>query len=246
MPRDIPNDIVTSLKDRLRDVRHLIRASRHDAASTPGELPEFMLDKVARVMDKAFTTVETVSISLISQNPAIHSGVPEACSLAVYFSERHDTGEALFCRDIYYLTKYLLKVLHEPNALIHEAGFASVHAIMIRRHAILLASARNREPGNIGKVCAALAIELQSHYRSTASSAPQTHNQAKTFLCFGALALAIGLATYSEHQPSGEKLVEATLLALQARPEKFDEAIKGRDNLHKLSELFAFLIPHLP
>ncbi|EJN04296.1 hypothetical protein [Phyllobacterium sp. YR531] len=246
MPRDISNDIVVGLKDRLRDVRHLIRASRQDAALTPRELPEFMLDKVARVMDKAFTTVEALSISVISQNPAAHSSAPEARSLAVYFSEDHEAGATLFCRDIYYLTKYLLKTLHEPNALIHEASFASVHSIMIRRHAILLAAARNGDQKNIGKACAALTMELQTHYCSTSLFGAQTSDQGKTLLCFAALALAIGLATYSEHPPSGEKLVETTLLALQARPDKFEQAITRGDNLHALSDLFAFLIPHLP
>lgn len=246
MPRDIPNDIVVSLKDRLRDVRHLIRASRHDAALTPQELPEFVLDKVARVMDKALTTVETVSISLISQNPAVHSGPPEARSLAVYFSEDRDAGEALFCRDIYYLTKYLLRVLQEPNAVVHEASFAAVHTTMIRRHAVLLAATRSGDQRNIGKACAALTIELDAHYRNAASFAPQAADRAKTLLSFSAIALAIGIATYSNHEPVGEKLVETALLALQARPERFEQAVAGRDNLHTLSDLFAFLIPHLP
>lgn len=243
MLRDIQNDLVVNLKDRLRDVRHLIRAGRQDVRFTPQELPEFMLDKVARVLDKAFTSAETVSISFISQDPTAHSGAPQARSLAAYFCEN---GEALFCRDAYYLTKYLLKALHEPNALVHEAGFSSVHATMIHRHATLLEAARSGNPRPIANACAALAIELQSHYQSTVLFAQPAPGQTRSFLCFSALALAIGLATYSNHEPDGEKLVETSLLALQARPEKFEHAITGRDRLHTLSDLFAFLIPHLP
>ncbi|MHC1548367.1 hypothetical protein ACYJL1_07575 [Phyllobacterium sp. K27] len=205
-----------------------------------------MLDKVVRVLDKALTSVETVSISLISQNPAAHSGASEAHSLATYFCGNRDTGETLFCRDMYYLTKYLLKALHEPNALVHEAGFASVHATMIRRHAALLAATTGGDQKAIATACAALAIELQSRYRSTALFTQHAPDQTKSFLCFSAVALAIGLATYSNHKSGGEKLVETTLLALQARPEKFEQAITGRDRLHTLSDLFAFLIPHLP
>jgi hypothetical protein len=246
MLRDIQNDFVVNLKDRLRDVRHLIRASRQDVGLTPQELPEFMLDKVARVLDKAFTSAETVSISFISQNPTAHSGAPEAHSLTAYFYEDGDAGEALFCRDIYYLTKYLLKALHEPNALVHEASFASVHATMIRRHATLLAKTRADDPKAIANACAALAIELHFRYQSTALSTQHAPDQTKSFLCFSAVALAIGLATYSNHEPDGEKLVETTLLALQARPEKLEQAITGQDKLHALSDLFAFLIPHLP
>lgn len=246
MLRDIQNDFVVNLKDRLRDVRHLIRASRQDVKLTPQELPEFMLDKVARVLDKAFTSAETVSISLISHDPTAHSGAPEARSLAAYFFENGDAGEALFCRDAYYLTKYLLKALHESNALVHEAGFASVHATMIRRHATLLSATKSGDPKAIANACAALAIELHARYRSTALFTQQATDQTRSLLCFSALALAIGLATYSNHQPDGEKLVETTLLALQARPEKLEQAIMARDKLHALSDLFAFLIPHLP
>ncbi len=246
MPRDIPNDIVVNLKDRLRDVRHLIRASRQDTALTTHELPEFMLDKVARVLDKAFTSVETVSISLISQDPAAHSGALEARSIVAYFFGDRNSSEAQFCRDMYYLTKHLFKILDEPNALVHEAGFAFVHAAMIRRHLILLTATKDGDQKAIAGACAALATELQSHYRNSTLFGPHSPDEKTTFLCFSALALAIGVATCSDQKPDGERLVETTLLALQARPEKFAQAIVDPDNLQSLSSLFAFLIPHLP
>lgn len=246
MLRDISNDIVVNLKDRLRDVRHLIRASRQDAAPTPQELPEFVLDKVARVMDKAFTTAETVSISLISNDPAAHSTAIEARCLGAYFPVEASTGEALFGRDVYYLTKHILTVLGSHNALIHEASFTSVHAAMIRRHAILISAAKKGDPADIARACAVLAMELQMHSQTSPLLTPNTFSAAKSYLCFSAIALAIGLATYADNEPGGEKLVESALLALQARPEKIERARGANDNGRTLTDLFAFLIPHLP
>ena len=104
----------------LRDVRHLIRASRQDRQPVPQDLPDILFGKAARAMDKALTAAETISISLVSQDPAAHSTTIEARSLDVYFPADAGKGEALFRRDVYYLTKRILSVLGSHNALIHE------------------------------------------------------------------------------------------------------------------------------
>ena len=115
MIRDISSEIVVSLKDRLRDVRHLIRASRQDSKPAPQDLPDILFGKAARAMDKALTAAETISISLVSQDPAAHSTTIEARSLDVYFPADANKGEALFRRDVYYLTKRILSVLGSHN-----------------------------------------------------------------------------------------------------------------------------------
>ena len=90
----------------------------------PRILPDILFGKAARAMDKALTAAETISISLVSQDPAAHSTTIEARSLDVYFPADASKGEALFRRDIYYLTKRILSVLGSSNALIHEATFS--------------------------------------------------------------------------------------------------------------------------
>jgi hypothetical protein len=251
MIRDISNEIVVSLKDRLRDVRHLIRASRQDTKPVPQDLPEILFGTAARVMDKALTAAETISISLVSHDPAAHSTTIEARSLDAYFPGERGKGEALFRRDIYYLTKRMLSVLGSPNALIHEATFSAVHTAMINRHpALLLAAKKDGGLTDIATACATLAMELQSHYHSEHLTLP-THHEAQRrtdseHLCFSSIALAVGLATYADNEPSDEKLVESALLALQARKDRFDQAIEAADPIKALSDLFAFLIPHLP
>lgn len=251
MIRDISSEIVVSLKDRLRDVRHLIRASRQDSKPAPQDLPDILFGKAARVMDKALTAAETISISLVSQDPAAHSTTIEARSLDVYFPADTSKGEALFRRDVYYLTKRLLNVLGSRNALIHESTFASVHATMIRRHAnLLLAAKKDGDLNDIAEASANLATELQSQYQSAHLPLPgysgQLPDRDTQYLCFSAIALAIGLASYADNEPGEEKLIESALLALQARQDKFDQAFETSDKVKALSDLFAFLIPHLP
>jgi hypothetical protein len=251
MIRDISNEIVVSLKDRLRDVRHLIRASRQGANPVPQNLPDILFGTAARAVDKALTAAETISISLVSQDPAAHSTTIEARSLDVYFQGETGKGEALFRRDAYYLTKRMLSVLGSSNALIHEATFSAVHTTMVRRHGARMLTAK-REGGltDIAAICANLAVELQSHYHSEPLTLPAYHEaQPDTeteYLCFASIALAIGLATYADHEPGEERLVESALLALQARQDKFEQAIHGADRTDALSDLFTFLIPHLP
>jgi hypothetical protein len=250
MIRDISSEIVVSLKDRLRDVRHLIRASRQDSKPVPQDLPDILFDTAARAVDKALTAAETISISLVSQDPAAHSTTIEARSLDVYFPADANKGEALFRRDVYYLTKRIFSVLGSRNALIHESTFASVHATMIRRYGALLFGAKDGDLNDISEVCAQLAIELQSQYQSAHLPLPgytrQQPDLDTQYLCFSAIALAIGLATYADHEPGDERLVESALLALQARQDKFNQAIDASDRVKALSDLFGFLIPHLP
>jgi len=122
---------------------------------------------------------------------------------------------------------------------------------MIRRHAaLLLAAKKDGALTDIATACATLAIELQSHYHSEPLTLP-AHHEAQPgkdteYLCFSSIALAVALATYADHEPGDEKLVESALLALQARKDRFDQTIEAADRVEALSDLFAFLIPHLP
>jgi hypothetical protein len=73
MLRILSEEIAVNLKDRLREVRYMIRRNRHESlqveqsATRPGEIvsPELLLGHAASVMDKALTTAETISISAL-------------------------------------------------------------------------------------------------------------------------------------------------------------------------------------
>ncbi|PRD57870.1 hypothetical protein [Phyllobacterium myrsinacearum] len=253
MIRDISNEIVVGLKDRLRDVRHMIRASRSDTIRTTApEGPEVLLGHAARVVDKALTVAEKISISLVSQDPKAHSATIEARSLNAYFPGDSAKGEALFRRDVYYLAKRIFTILGCENPLVHEATFAAVHAAMIRRHAGRIKAATGTNGlAEISSACAILAFELQSGHQAQPlpphMAGENTPDKASQFLCFSAIALAIGLASYSANEePGDEKLVESALLALKARQTSLIEATEGKNRTDALSGLFAFLIPVLP
>lgn len=253
MIRDISNEIVVGLKDRLRDVRHMIRASRSDKIRTAApEGPEALLGHAARVVDKALTVAEKISILLVSQDPKAHSATIEARSLHAYFPADSAKGEALFRRDVYYLAKRIFTVLGSENPVVHEATFASVHAIMIRRHADRIkAATRTNGLTEISDACAVLTFELQSSHQAQPlpphMPGDNGPDMATRFLCFSAIALAIGLASYSDNEePGDEKLVESALLALKARHTSLIEATQGKNRTDALSGLFAFLIPVLP
>ena len=93
MLRFLSEEVAVNLKDRLREVRYVIRRNRHDSLqdehsfARPGEImsPELLLGHAASIVDKALTTAETISISLISSNPNMHHSAPHLKSLLVYF-----------------------------------------------------------------------------------------------------------------------------------------------------------------
>ena len=132
MHQDIPNDIAVSIKDKLRGLRYALRHTLHgqNEAEKPAVLPEVVLNRAAHiaatVMDKAFSTAETISISLVSDNPSIHETAPDVQSLSFYFNGSPE-GQRAFHRDMYYLTKAVLHWHKAENLLIQEAVFKTIY-----------------------------------------------------------------------------------------------------------------------
>ncbi|MCO4315888.1 hypothetical protein M8997_001720 [Phyllobacterium sp. 21LDTY02-6] len=243
MLRDIPGDVVVGLKDRLRDMRHIIRASRKEEANSVGELPEMVVGTVARIMDKAFTAAESVSISLVSRDPSAHAGTVSPASIQDYFPPFAAAGRARFQRDMYYLTKTTMRALGVPNALVHEQHFGDIHSNMVRRHAALTQRAVGGDAAAIGRACGHLAMQLQEDSGVTALGRQQADLR---LLCNASIALGVGIATFAGRQSAVEMPVESALLALRARPERLSEAYRAKDPALALGTLFASLIPHLP
>lgn len=109
MLRTLSEEIAVNLKDRLRGVRYMIRRNCHDGlpeAERRSDIPspELLLEHAASMVDKALTTAETISISLISADPKVHNNAPHVKSLSVYFSAGAE-GARAFRKDMYYLTK---------------------------------------------------------------------------------------------------------------------------------------------
>ncbi|ERI15515.1 hypothetical protein [Brucella intermedia] len=258
MLRTLSEEIAVNLKDRLRGVRYMIRRNCHEGlpeAERRSDIPspELLLEHAASMVDKALTTAETISISLISADPKVHNGAPHVKSLSVYFGAGTE-GARAFRKDMYYLTKEVSRRHQLQNVLIQEAAFVTVHARMMRKHGSLLKSVFSAETGET-KIAAtsgavtALFLELLDERPVRFISMeghrdPQALRKFET-TCFAAVGLACGLATAKAADLAGVDPLESAILALDVRHDRLMQAAEERDQA-QLETLFQTLIAHLP
>ncbi len=258
MLRTLSEEIAVNLKDRLRGIRYMIRRNCHDVlteAERRGDIPspELLMEHAASVVDKALTTAETISISLISSNPKVHNSAPHVKSLSVYFGGGAE-GMRAFRKDMYYLMKEVLRRYQLQNVLIQEAAFLTVHTRMMRKHGTLLKNVFSAEAGE-AKIAATSAavtaiflellgerpvrfISMEGHCDPLALSNFET-------ACFAAVGLACGLATAKAADLAGVDPLESAILALDVRHDRLMQAAEERDQV-QLETLFQTLIAHLP
>ncbi|MEJ5081557.1 hypothetical protein [Ochrobactrum sp. MYb379] len=261
MLRILSEEIAVNLKDRLREVRYMIRRNRDEslradqASSRPGEIvsPELLLGHAASMMDKALTTAETISISLISSDPNVHSSTPHVKSLAIYFGGSAE-GVRAFRKDMYYLTKEVLRRHQLQNVLIQEAIFVTVHDRLARNHAVLLKNVFAAEAGEnrlaatakvITAIFTQLLLERPVRFISMEGHCdPQALRQFEVS-CFAAVSLACGLMTLKPADLAGIDPLESAILALDVRQERLMLAAENNDQ-SQLDGLFQTLLAHLP
>ena len=261
MLRILSEEIAVNLKDRLREVRYMIRRNRHESlqveqsATRPGEIvsPELLLGHAASAIDMALTTAETISISLISSNPNVHNSAPNVKGLSVYFGTGAE-GARAFRRDMYYLTKEVLRRHQLQNVLVQEATFVMVHARMMQKHGLLLKSvfsskAEDRKIAATAKAVAAMFLELLDEvpvrFISTHGHCdPHALRRFET-TCFAAFGVACGLATAKAADLADVDPLESAILSLDVRHDRLMQAAEDRDEA-QLEVLFQTLIAHLP
>lgn len=265
MIRDISDDIATNIKDRLREFRYMIRRNRSDnitnrrleASSTSGpdqsvlDAPDIILGHAARVMDKALTKAENISLSLLSGDPSIHHSAPDVRSIAVYFSAGFD-GQHAFHRDMYYLTKEILRRRHADNMLIHETAFAAIHASVNRNHRDLIRDVLQANTIEAtARLCTALLTEMIAEnpvrFADGRKVLPETAQAIRNrdITGFASICLACGLATAKAADMEGVNNLESALLAIEARTDRLVAAFDA-SNKAALDALFGTLISHLP
>lgn len=268
MLRQISEDVRVNLKDRLRDVRHIIRQSRHDnpreldAARTEKPSPvrgiEELLGHAASVVDDAMSIAESL---VPHERPAGMDGVT-AKSFAVYFGQGGNRfspgGERAFRRDMYYLAKAMAAEKKVDAPHIYEASFAAVHAVMRKRHAELLAEIET-EAGTedriaaVATLCAALLNEFLHHHPIRfsetgpfASPGSRGIDRDLEIRCLAPIALACGLATVSVDDFPAAELLEIAVLAADVRHDRIVQACNKADARGELTNVFATLLAHLP
>ncbi|TPJ42194.1 hypothetical protein FJ434_14410 [Mesorhizobium sp. B2-5-13] len=266
MLRQISEDVRVNLKDRLREVRDIIRQSRHDGASEasllheatshlppfPGKGIEGLLSHAASAVDEALSIAE----SFVPHERPIRVDGTTVKGLGTYFpagdEDQQLSAERLFRRDMYYLTKAVLAGLKIDHARIHEAGFAAVHAAMRRRHGDLLAALAAPGAGlqAIAATCSALLIECLGHrpirFDDTAPEATAMSDRALDISCLAPVVLACGLATNGRNDAPEPDMLEIAILAADIRRDRIIQACAKTSPADELTPVFATLLAHLP
>ncbi|WP_394890699.1 hypothetical protein ACG873_04865 [Mesorhizobium sp. AaZ16] len=263
MLRQISEDVRVNLKDRLRDVRHVIRQSRHDHArnaaverrapsSSPAKGFEELLGHAASVVDDAMSLAE----ALVPHERPANTDAATVRSFEHYFRSNGRgpslDGERAFRRDMYYLAKAIAARKTTGAPRIYEASLAAAHAAMRRLHGDLIAELDiAAEPDERVAVAAALSaallIELVEQRPIRFSKSAQGGRNLDLEIRFLApLALACGLATIGADDLPAADMLEITTLAADVRHDRIVQAYGKADRLGELTAVFAVLLAHLP
>lgn len=262
MLREISEEVRINLKDRLREVRDAIRRHRHDNAgpglpSLPGGRTPFPLPEIEGLIGRAVSAFDD-AMSVAETLVPLDGGHVRPRSFAIYFRSGGETleGERAFRRDMYYLARSMLARCKAAADPVQEAGFAAVHAAMLRQHGDLLHPAGG-EAGDtqfiagIAQLCAALSVELL-RARPVRPRLPEgsTANvlEAENMLAVSILvplALASALASAGAETEPGADLLDMAAIAVEARLDRIVPACRAADPVAELTPIFAMLIFHL-
>lgn len=263
MLREISEEVRINLKDRLREMRHAIRRHRHDSAGpglpplpggrTPFPLPEIegLIGRAVSAFDDAMTMAETLV-------PHDGSAQVRPRSFDAYFRPGGEAldGERAFRRDMYYLAKSMLVRRKADADPVQEAGFAAVHAAMLRQHASLLRApadeaGETQRIARIAQLCAAMSVELL-RVRPVRPRLPEGSSanvlEAENMLTVSVLtplALAAALASAGTETEPGTDLLDIAAMAVEARLDRIVPACRATDPVAELTPIFAMLIFHL-
>lgn len=255
MLRSLSEDVVVNIKDRLRDVRHFVRSSRHDNPggprrpqmaepfAPPAEI-ERLLGRAASVVDDTLSAAETVSRTLL---PIIRAGDgAKLHGFDTYFATgRSVEGERLFRRDLYAAFKTSPRQDGGNRMPLHEAGFSQAHLAIRKKHGELLtamheASAESRLEA-VAIVAAATLVELL-----VSQSGNEATDAAAGLVPLAPMLLAAAILTLSPSGMSDADLLEAAEMAVDARRERITIALASADPVKELGAIFQVLLAHLP
>ncbi|QPC85964.1 hypothetical protein GA830_03860 [Mesorhizobium sp. NBSH29] len=260
MLRELREEIRVNLKDRLRDIRHVVRAQRHDRsmAEKSGHA-QFPLREIEDLFGHAASAVDDVISMAGTLVPADRAGSANgARGFGVYFprasGEPVRQGERHFRRDMYAMAKALLSAAGVVDPRISEAAFAAVHAAIANRNGRLVGALRQAQGDSarletVAALSAAMVIEAMSHrpvqipMSEPAPEAPIAFDRSVEIACLSTLALACGTASLSSDAANDN--VTMASLVVDARLERIQTALGSDDRQAQLSSIFASLLGHL-
>lgn len=265
MLQKISEEVRIALKDRLRDVRHVVRQHRHDGLAAPsarlGDIlplprPPFAPAAVDHLVGHAVSAFDDAMTLGERFTPVHRPALPTGAVLGfpTYFPRggARDSARA-FRRDLYYLAREVLANRRVTDLRIHESELAAVHATMRVRHGDLIAAtagaadwAARIEAASASS--AALLLTMLDHRAIRFDDAVLPSGEARTLelLCLVPVVLACGFATVEPDASPEPDILDLAVLATEARLDRIAAACAGADAQAELTRIFATLLAHLP
>jgi len=260
MLREISEDVRVRLKDRLRDLRSMVRERRHDHARPAGSLDEarnqpFPVREIEGILGhavSAFDDVMTLAERLAPSRTPGGSMIFAPRPLQEYFRPQPDAaleGARAFRRDLYRLAKLALQEKNLADFRIRESDFASVHDALEKSDAGSIARLHSETSEEVrlalvAGLTARLFVELVRHEPIRLATPIEPEKSLAAVHALAAIAIACGLATLDLEGAPGRELMEVANLAVDVRGERIESAL-NMDRFDELTRLFEGLLAHL-
>jgi hypothetical protein len=274
--RHLTDDIVLSVKDAVRNLRYAIRSeaasstfrasgdSEHGPASSrPLGREVRRRSRVAKLVDKVFTEVETGTLALVSPERSAAHGLVFPRPITDYFVDRalrrDDEAERLFTRTHYHAAKALLRGFGLSNMLISEHAIGRARDELSRRHGDLVR--RLRDPAGEDELrwrvllCAAVTAALvtarpikEVDFSYPSCAMPRGLISSPNAYCFTVLGLATAVASV-QHEIGAlqaRDILDSANSVVDLRFQRFSEALEARAPGEALVREFDEVLPFLP
>ncbi len=255
--KDLRADILSSMRDRVRDARYIVRAlassDRQEGRTSSGGRtpvdPRDLLRNVAKLSDSAMRRAESIATSL---SPFADPDAPALADPQAYFDGRPD-AQALFHRDVLSLLSTILPAVALTNPLVHETRIALAYRV-VKNHPAALATRAGPDSRDAEAVCAlgaAIALELARAGAiilapPVVGGLPKTQGELRSAsFAYSVLGLAMAVSGLSGGTVPRATLTESVLVSAKARQGELTAALEAGD-VSALSAIFTRMAPHLP
>ena len=242
MLRSLSREVAVGLRDQMREVRHLVRANRHDSgrfaggrAGPPAPEIERLMSHAASFIDDTLTMAHTVLPIGRTDQATLHG-------YDAYFSGAD--GARAFRHDVYSAFKALMREREANPRPVHEMRLARAHDMIRKAHPAMI-SALAEAQGHarlraVADMAAATAVALIGAHAFDAAGEDADMRP------IVAVVLAIGLATLNHRGVSDRELLESSAIAADSRHDRIARAMQGDDPVRDLAAIFEPLLAVLP
>ena len=242
MLRSLSREVAVGLRDQMREVRHLVRANRHDSsrfargrAGPPAPEIERLMSHAASFIDDTLTMAHTVLPIGRTDQAKLHG-------YDAYFAG--EEGARAFRHDVYSAFKALMRE-REPNPRpVHEMRLARAHDAIRKAHpGMISALAAAQGPARLRSVADMAAATAAALIGAHAFDGASEDADLRPIV---AVVLAIGLATLNHRGVSDRELLDSSAIAADSRHDRIVRAMRGDDPVSDLAAIFEPLLAVLP